>query len=166
MISQMRFVLAALAVMTMVAAAAASGGGAASQAAEKTIQGVWQTAVTPRNCQTGDALATAFPGLFTFHNGGTMAEYGVSPGLTPALRSPGHGVWQRSHGWQEYSFAFTFARYDASGAFIGSQKIVANAQLGAGGDELATSSVVEVYNASGNVVGTFCATAAATRFTQ
>jgi hypothetical protein len=166
MISQKRFLVVALAGMTIVTAAAASAPAVWSQASEKTIQGVWRTAVTPRNCETGDALAPAFSGLFTFHDGGTMAEYGISPGLSPALRSPGHGVWQRKHGWQEYSFAFTFARYDASGTFLGSQKIVANARLGASGDELTTSSAIQVYNATGHVVGAFCATAVGTRFTQ
>jgi hypothetical protein len=86
----------------------------ASAAPERTIQGVWRTAVTPRNCQTGDAILT-FPGLFTFNQGGTMSEYGIGPGSSPALRSPGNGVWQREHGWQDYSFAFTFYRYTRAG---------------------------------------------------
>ena len=49
-----------------------------------------------------------------------MSEYGIGPGSSPALRSPGHGVWRREQGWQDYSFAFTYYRYDASGVFIGS----------------------------------------------
>lgn len=65
-----------------------------NQSSTGSIRGVWQTMVTPVNCETGDALVPAFPGLFTFHKGGTMSEYGISPaiGQTPALRSPGHGV--------------------------------------------------------------------------
>jgi hypothetical protein len=66
-----------------------------SKGLESAIQGVWRTVVTPRNCQTGEPVAPSFPGLFTFAKGGTMSEYGISPGLSPALRSPGHGVWQR-----------------------------------------------------------------------
>jgi len=93
---------------------------------ERTIQGAWRTMVTPVNCQTGDPLGPPFAGLFTFNKGGTMSEYGIGPGSSPALRSPGHGVWQREHGWQDYSFTFTFYRYDASGLFIGSQKVNAN----------------------------------------
>ena len=92
------------------------------KANERTIQGVWRTVVTPRNCQTGDAILT-LSGLFTFNQGGTMSEYGIGPGSSPALRSPGHGVWQREHGWQDYSFAFTYYRYNASGVFLGSQKV-------------------------------------------
>ena len=93
---------------------------------ERTIEGVWRTAVTPRNCQTGLPVAPVIRGLFTFHNGGTMSEYGIGPGQTPALRSPGHGVWQRENGSRAYSFKFIMYRYDANGAFIGSQKVTAN----------------------------------------
>ena len=135
-----------------------------SKARERTIEGVWRTVVTPRNCQTSEPVAPPFPGLFTFDKGGTMSEYGISPGLSPALRSPGHGVWQREHGWQDYSFAFTFYRYNASGVFIGSQKITAALELGASGDEFTTHSAIEVFDANDNLIGTGCATAAGTRF--
>ena len=93
-----------------------------------------------------------------------MAEYGIGPGSSPALRSPGHGVWRREHGWNNYSFTFIFYRYDASGVFIGSQKIRASLKLEAGGDEIATSSVIETLDLDHNLVGSGCATAAATRF--
>ena len=92
---------------------------ASLQAAERTIVGAWTTSVTLLNCQSGEPVGVPpFPGLATFNDGGTMSEYGISPGLTPALRSPGHGIWQREHGWRDYSFKFTFYRYNASGAFI------------------------------------------------
>ena len=135
-----------------------------ANARERTIVGAWRTVVTPINCQTGVQVAPPFRGLFTFNEGGTMSEYGVGPGSSPALRSPGHGVWQREQGWQDYSLAFTFYRYDAGGLFIGSQKVTANLELGASGDEFTTNSVVEVFDANENKIGTFCATAAGTRF--
>ena len=132
-------------------------------ASERTIQGVWRTAVTPRNCQTGAAILT-LSGLFTFNQGGTMSEYGIGPGSSPALRSPGHGVWQREHGWQDYSFAFTFYRYDASGVFLGSQNVRATLELGADGDAFASRSALETLDANGAVIATGCATAVGTRF--
>jgi len=131
---------------------------------ERTIQGAWRTMVTGVNCQTGDPVGPPFPGLFTFNKGGTMSEYGIGPGSSPALRSPGHGVWEREHGWQNYSFTFTFYRYDATGVFIGSQKVAATLELGASGDEFTTHSVVQVLDVNGNVIATFCARAAGTRF--
>jgi len=134
-----------------------------SQGHARTIQGVWRTLVTPRNCQT-DAPFPSLAGLFTFNEGGAMSEYGIGPGSSPALRSPGHGFWKREHGWQDYSFAFTFYRYNASGVFLGSQKVTAALELAAGGDEFVSRSVIEVLDDHDNVIGGGCATAAGKRF--
>ena len=133
-----------------------------NRGSERTIQGVWQTLVTPRNCQTGQPVAPTFHGLFTFNQGGTLSEFGVV--ANRALRSPGHGLWQHEQGWSDYSLKFTFLRYDASGVFIGTQKVTATLELGASGDEFTTNGSVEVFDASGNLVGMGCATAAGTRF--
>lgn len=136
-----------------------------SYALERTIEGAWRTLVTPRNCQTGDPIPVPpIPGLFTFNKGGTMAEYGIAPGQTPALRSPGHGLWQREQGWQEYSFKFIFNRYNTSGVFIGTQIIRGTLQLEARGDSFTTSSSVQILDASDMEIGTGCATAVGTRF--
>jgi hypothetical protein len=94
-------------------------------------------------------------GLFTFNQGGTMSEYGIGPG---------YGVWQRGHGWQDYSFAFTYYRHNASGVFLGSLKVTAAMQLGGSGDELASRSAIEILDVNGAVIGTGCATAVGTRF--
>jgi hypothetical protein len=136
---------------------------ATSNGRGRTIRGVWRTVVTPRNCQTGEPILS-LAGLFTFNQGGTMSEFGIGPGSSPALRSPGHGVWQREQGWQEYSFAFTFYRYNANGVFLGSQRVTAALELGASGDEFASKSVIEVLDVDDNVIGGGCATAVGTRF--
>ena len=136
-----------------------------ARAAERTIEGVWTTAVTLLNCQTGQPVGVApFPGVFTFHDDGTMSEFGIGPGSSPALRSPGHGVWQREHGWQDYSYTFMYYRYNSSGAFIGSQKVTSELELAASGDAFVTKSAVEILDISDNVTGTACASAAGTRF--
>ena len=120
--------------------------------------------VTPVNCQTGDPLGPPFAGLFTFNKGGTMSEYGIGPGASPALRSPGHGVWQHEVSWQDYSYAFIHYRYNSSGVFIGSQKVTSALELGESGDEFTAHSAVEVLDANGNVIATFCAVNTGTRF--
>ena len=137
---------------------------ASAQAPERTIQGAWRTMITAVNCQTGDPLGPPFAGLFTFNKGGTMSEYGIGPGSSPALRSPGHGVWQHEQGWQDYSYTFTYYRYNSSGVFIGSQKVTSALELGASGDEFTANSTVEILDANGNVIATFCAVNAGTRF--
>ena len=93
-----------------------------------------------------------------------MSEWGIGPGSSPALRSPGHGVWHREQGWQNYSFAFTYYRYNASGVFVGSQRVTATLELGASGDKFTTRSVIEVFDANDNLIGGGCATAVGTRF--
>ena len=133
-------------------------------ASERTIQGAWRTAVAPRNCQTDAIGPFGIRGLFTFHEGGTMSEFGVAPGSSPALRSSGHGVWQREHGWQDYSLAFTYYRYDATGAFVGSQKVSATLELGNSGNEFTGKSVVEVFDAYAILTATVCAASVGTRF--
>ena len=163
-ISYLAVITLAVAASTLLVWSDPSESSASSNARERTIAGVWRTLVTPRNCQTGVPLVPPFPGLFIFNEGGTMSEYGIGPGASPALRSPGHGVWQREQGWQHYSYVFTYYRYDASGVFIGSQKVTATLELGASGDEFATHSVIEVFDANDNLIGGACATAAGTRF--
>ena len=70
------------------AIALGTSGVASAQAPERTIQGVWRTMVTGVNCQTGDPLGPPFPGLFTFNKDGTMSEYGIGPGSSPACVAP------------------------------------------------------------------------------
>jgi hypothetical protein len=135
----------------------------ASHASARTIRGVWRTAVTPYNCATGQPIVT-LSGLFTFNQGGTMSEYGIGPGSSPALRSPGHGLWQREHGWQDYSFAFTFYRYSTSGVLLGSQKVTAALELAGNGDSFASRSRIEILDANDDLVGVGCANSVGTRF--
>ena len=136
---------------------------ALSDSHERTITGVWQMALTTVNCQTGDVLRT-IPGLWTFHEGGTMSEFTGAPGLSPAVRGSGHGVWQREPGWQDYSLTFLFHRYDANGVFTGSQKAKIALKLGASGNEFTGTSAIEILDADGNVVFTGCGTPTGTRF--
>jgi hypothetical protein len=137
---------------------------ASSDASERTIAGVWRTLITPRNCQTGDPLTSPFQGLITFHEGGTVSEFGVGPGSSPDRRSPGHGVWQREHGWPSYSFRFTHYNYDVNGVLVGSVDITAALELGASGDEYTTSATAEIFDANHNLIGRGCTTTSARRF--
>jgi hypothetical protein len=148
---------------SIVSGKAIQGKQSSSKSSERTIEGVWRTVVTFRNCQTGDALAS-IQGVFTFHEGGTMSEFGIGPGSNPALRSPGHGLWRRALGWQEYEFTFFHYRYNASGVLLGTQKIVATLQLGASGDEFSAVSASQALDPNDNVLGNFCATSVGTRF--
>jgi hypothetical protein len=141
--------------------------GASSVEGKPTLVGVWKTQVRPRNCETGEPLPVPVlqgHGLFTFHEGGTASEYGIGPGQAPALRSPGHGVWRRAHGWQEYEYEFMFTRHDLSGAFVGSSKVTSALVLDPSGDAWTSNSQVEVFDPAGNLILTPCVTGTGTRF--
>jgi len=146
-----------------------------TERSQRNIVGAWRTAVTQRNCQTGVPLAPASRGLLTFNEGGTMSEYNAGPASPPSMRSPGHGAWERLRE-HEYSFVFVINRYDASGVFIGIQKIRATLELGASGNVFtnnavisgsrnvfATNAAVEIFDASDNLTGRGCATSIGTR---
>lgn len=165
--------LTAMAAVTITASIVSGHNGPGNQsgpspvAGEPTLVGVWQTQVRPRNCETGEPLPVPVlqgHGLFTFHEGGTASEYGIGPGQSPSLRSPGHGVWRRVHGWQEYEYAFEFTRHDASGAFVGSSRVTSDLVLDASGDAWTSKSQVRVFDATGNLILAPCVTATGTRF--
>jgi hypothetical protein len=131
------------------------------QEAEKqesqSLVGTWQTVVTPRNCQTGDPVAPAFPGLLTFSEGGTLT------GTSTAVSSV-YGVWEQMRSRRNYSFAFISLRYSPTGTFIGTQKVRQTTRLGASGNDFTTTGTVEILDANGNTVGTGCSTSTGIRF--
>jgi hypothetical protein len=73
-------------------------------------------------------------------------------------------VWRRTHGWQEYEYAFEFTRHDASGAFVGSAKVTSALVLDPSGDAWTSSSQVEVFDAAGNLILAPCVNGSGTRF--
>ncbi len=126
------------------------------------IQGVWQTIVTPQNCLTGASVAPSFVGLVTFNEGGTLAE--TAAGSSPALRSPGHGVWRRGLGERDYYMRFMFYRFDANGTLIGSQRVSQTVEFDPRTNKTYSAGTLEVIDLNGNVIGRGCSVSTATRF--
>ena len=124
------------------------------------IVGAWRTAVTLRNCQTGLPVSPVGRGLITFHEGGTLSEFNLGPGQN---RSPGHGVWEERHGRHHYSGVFVINRYDATGVFIGTQKVRAAWELSTSGNGYTTNAATEIFDANYNLIATGCATGGGTR---
>ncbi len=134
-----------------------------TERSQRNIVGAWRTVVTLRSCQTGLPLAPATRGLFTFNEGGTLSEYN-SPGPNPAVRSPGHGVWEERRGTRNYSLAFVVNRYDASGGLISTQNVTAALELSESGNSYTTNASFELSDANNNLISTGCATGVGTRF--
>lgn len=126
----------------------------------KSIEGVWQTTVTVRNCQTGAPFAT-FRGLSTYNQGGTMSEFAASS--SPVLRSASQGIWkQEVRG--TYSASFMFLRFNPDGTFAGTQKTTAINEITGEGNTYDSTASIEVRDPNNNVLFTGCATATAIRF--
>lgn len=124
------------------------------------LVGVWNVQITRLNCVTGAVIGTA-PAMLTYTLGGTMSDAGVQ--VAPSLRGPGHGVWSfESAG--HYSSAFQFFRFNADGTLAGRQVVRSSIEMGEDGETLSNSATAQIFDVSGNVIGTNCSTATATRF--
>jgi hypothetical protein len=140
---------------------------AQSDAQVRSLVGSWRVSLTPRNCITGDALpapGAPYQGFYTFHEGGTMSEWMTSLFVLPTARSPGHGAWTKTHGWQGYSYAIIFNRYDTLGNLEGTQRGRATLVLGESGNDYTATSRVQVFDLNGIPVDSGCSTLEATRY--
>ena len=79
------------------------------------------------------------------------------------VRLQGHGVWQHQIG-RQYSAAFRFLNFLPDRTFIGTNVVRSSVTVSLDGNGYTSTDTLEVLDANGVVVGTGCATAAATRF--
>jgi hypothetical protein len=127
-----------------------------------TLEGTWQSVVTPRDCQTGVPAPFSFKALTTFMQGGTMSEDGLDP--SSPYRTTGHGIWQHTSG-RHYTVAWMFYTFAPNGTFTGTTKVRVNKTLSRNANSLTGDGTVEVYDPNGNLVFTGCSNETATRFT-
>ena len=133
----------------------------------RSLVGVWQVSLTPRNCLTGDPIpapGAPYQGIYTFHKGGTLSEWLTNTVVLPTLRGPGRGVWRKTAGWQTYSYTIIFNRYDAMGILTGTQRGRADLVLGESGNDYTTTGTVQIFDVNGNPLSTNCSTIEGTRF--
>src|SRR5215813_13009399 len=123
----------------------------------QTLEGAWRVTVTIRNCQTGMPIRTVLA-LNTFVPGGSMFE--TANGL---LRSPSHGTWQKITD-HDYTATFMFFTFNPDGSWLGSNKITRTIMLSEDHQMFTAAASVEVFDASGKLIATGCATEAAQRF--
>ncbi|HEY8224879.1 MAG TPA: hypothetical protein VIG25_06345 [Pyrinomonadaceae bacterium] len=152
----------ALALLVLVGGQQISVLGQSDEGHEPSLVGVWVTHVTRRNCDTGEPLAAPGNSQNTFAKGGTLLET-IGPSI---LRSPGNGIWKREQGWNEYSYALRFMRFDAAGVFVGSGVVRAAITLDETGDNYTSTATNDVLDAAGNVISSGCATSVSTRFSM
>lgn len=124
------------------------------------IVGAWETMVQPRNCETGEPIGQPFPGVLTFNEGGTVAEYGANP--TTPLRTPGHGVWS-SDGRGIYSMRFSFIPMAPGGIPVGRIRVSQTIEFSRFSNENYSTGSFVLTNFSGTVLNSGCSSATAVR---
>jgi hypothetical protein len=137
-----------------------------SQSSEKSAshggkpEGTWRMQVTIRDCASGAALRT-FPAFLTFAQGGTLTE--TTTGFPPALRTPGHGVWEHlgSQTYRAVSEAFLF---NPAGAWTGRQRLTQIVEISTDGEEMNSNATNEIFDTNGTLIVNGCATAVGTYF--
>ena len=124
------------------------------------LEGTWRVQVTVRDCQTGGAQRT-FPALFTFAKGGTLTV--TTAGQLPALSTTGLGVWRHTdgHTYSAVSEAFVFS---SAGAWTQTHRLTRTIEIGNDANEFTDTVALKIFDTSGNLIVTGCATSVASRF--
>jgi hypothetical protein len=124
------------------------------------LEGTWRVQVTIRDCASGTALRT-FPAFLTFAQGGTLTE--TTTGFPPALRTPGHGVWEHLGGrsYRAVSEAFLF---NPAGVWTGTQRLTQIIEISKDGEEMNSNATNEIFDTNGNLIVNGCATAVGSYF--
>jgi hypothetical protein len=131
--------------------------GQSDQRNVNSLEGVWQTVVSPRNCATGAALGPTFPGILMFSHDGTMT------GTSTAVSSV-YGLWSREPGSHQYSFTSLSLRYSAAGVLEGTRRITQSVALDDGGSSFTSTGTFQDSDVAGNPTISGCSTSTGTRF--
>lgn len=137
------------------------------EGARNSIQGTWEVILTLRlpadDCTTSPLIGVGLnpvPSFNTFHEGGTMSEFGVrSPA---ARRSAGHGVWDQV-GRRRFAYHVAFFRFDGSDLFTGRIDIRSTMTLAADGQTLTGVGRLVQTGLSGTTEVNACVTLEGTR---
>ena len=124
-----------------------------------TLQGTWDMRITLTDC--AGHVIRSFPSLIEYAAGGTVVE--SNAGTPQALKTPGEGVWSHTTD-NTYAFRFKFFTFDTQNIFTGWTIIAGTTTVNPTGDTNAGSATVKVYNTSGFLLVSLCASTAGTRF--
>jgi hypothetical protein len=124
------------------------------------IEGMWRLQITVRDCQTGAEQRT-FPALFAFTKGGILTF--TSAGQPPALATPGYGVWGHTGGHSYSAVAEVFV-FNPAGVWIQTHRLTRVIELDKDADDFTDTVKLEIFDPSGNLIVTGCATSVARRF--
>ena len=125
----------------------------ASKAQSRALEGVWETVVTARDCQTQTPLFT-FLSMVSYIRGGSLVLEAASE---PSQRATGLGVW-RHVGGRNFTSAFQFFTYAPDGTPSGRLRSSTRIRMSADGKSFSSSDTVEVSDLNGTVILEGCVT--------
>jgi hypothetical protein len=151
---------AALVLASMLVLESGLRAGPQSQSQAGRIEGTWRVQLTVRNCQTGEPLRS-FPALFIFGPGGTLSY--TTAGQSPAVFTPGVGVWGHTNGNTYSAVAEAFV-FSPAGALIQTHRLTRAIELSSDANEFTDTVALEIFDTNRNLIATGCATSAGRRF--
>jgi hypothetical protein len=125
-------------------------------ASGKGLEGTWLVEVTLRDCDTGTALASPFRSLLSFARGGTMAE--TTAHVSPALRTPGRGIWQQTEG-STFTSTFEAFLFSPAGVWTNTQRLTQTIEIGDDPNVWTANAHNEIFDTNDNLVMSGCSTA-------
>ncbi len=146
--------------MAMLMQACGGGGNAYAQSASGAdpIEGVWSSAVTIQDCQSGAPLAT-FTGTTGLVRGGGATAVNSQP---QAGQGPGLGVWSKQADGT-YLVQFRFFRFGTTGVTTGTQRVTRTLTLGSDATTMTGMIAAQVLDPAGTVLQSICGAETATR---
>jgi hypothetical protein len=132
-----------------------------SQSDGRSLQGTWLIQISLADCSTGAPIGAPFLSLGTYARGGTTTDTTSNGSFYPAVRGPGHGVWQRTgdHSYRALSMAFI----TLNGALTRIQTIDQKIDVQSDDSFQTTSAAVTFTKPDGTLLGGGCAKATGTR---
>jgi hypothetical protein len=122
-------------------------GDLAAKAQARAIEGVWESTVTARDCQTQTPLFS-FLSMDSYIRGGSLVIVNDSE---PSQRATGLGVWRHAGG-PTFTSAFQFFTYGPDGTPSGRLRSSSRIKLSADGNSFRSSDTVEVSDLNGTVI--------------
>jgi hypothetical protein len=119
------------------------------------IQGVWDSIVTLRVCNSGPVLAT-FRALNLFEKNQSLIA------TSQVAQTPSLGVWQWQGG-QKFRAMFRLQRFGADGSFEGVNDVAREIVLDPDSSQFTSTVSVKVYDIAGTLVAQTCGEEVATR---
>ena len=123
------------------------------------IEGTWRAQLTVKDCQTGVVLRT-FPTIFQYAKGGTLTY--ATAGQLPSATTTGLGVWKHMYG-HTYSAVSEVFIFSPAGAWASTHRLTRVIEVGTDANGYRDTIALEIFDTTGNLIGTGCATAVGSR---